>query len=341
MSVDHVEEGPYRPTSGEVEETLLGGERRYTRRELAELAGVSFPYAQRLWRAMGFAEVADGEVAFTDGDLVTLKRAAELLRSGLLDEELGVRLARALGQSMGRLAEWQANTLVEQVATPGAPPPDASMRAAVDVAEQLVPEFEALVVHMWRRQLAASGVRAFAAADSGHAPTRLDLAVGFADLSFARLTHEPADEERLAYVDTFEVVSSDAVAAVGGRVVKTLGAELLFVVDTPKAAGEAALRLTETLGDEESPIEARVGVSYGTALLRFGDVSGTTVDLASRLTSRARPGSVLVDGGVAAALADERDFELESVPRSSSRGLGPVRPYRVRRGEHGVAGATA
>lgn len=333
MSVDQTEEGTHRPTPVEVEETLLGGERRYTRRELAELAGVSFPYAQRLWRAMGFAEVGDDEVAFTDGDLVTLKRAAELLRSGLLDEELGVRLARALGQSMGRLAEWQANTLVEQVATPGARPPNSSMRAAVDVAEQLVPEFEALVVHMWRRQLAASGVRAFAAADSGQAPTRLQLAVGFADLSFARLPREPDDEERLGYVDRFEVVSSDAVAALGGRVVKTLGEELLFVADSPVAAGETALRLTETLCRDESPLEARVGVAYGTALLRFGDVSGATVDLASRLTSRARPGSVLVDANVASALAGETHYALQSVPQTSSRGLGAARPYLLSRGE--------
>lgn len=340
MSVDQAEEGPHRPTPGEVEETLLGGERRYTRRQLAELAGVSFPYAQRLWRAMGFAEMGDDEVAFTDGDLVTLQRAAELLRSGLLDEELGVRLARALGQSMGRLAEWQANTLVEQVATPGARPPDASMRAAVDVAEQLVPEFEALVAHMWRRQLAASGVRAYAAADSGHAPTRLELAIGFAELSFAGLAREPSDEERLAHVDHFEVVSSDAVAALGGRVVKTLGAELLFVADTPGAAGEAALRLTETLAGE-SALKARVGVSYGTALLRFGDVSGATVDLASRLMSRARPGSVLVDGNAASALAGEGTYELESAPQSSSRGLGSARPYLLSRAADREAGATA
>lgn len=323
----------HRPTPMEIEETLLGGPRRYTRRQLAELAGVSFPYAQRLWRGMGFPEVSDDEVAFTDDDLAALDRAAQLLRSGLLDEELGVRLSRALGQSMGRLAEWQANTLVEQVATPGAAPPDESMAAAVNVAEQLVPEFEALVVYMWRRQLAASGVRAFAAADAGMAPTRVPLAVGFADLCDAGAAAELGDEERLADVERFEVAASDAVAALGGRIVKTLGEELLFVVDTPAGAAEAALRLTEAVAGDERPQDVRVGLSYGATLLRFGDVSGTPVERASRLTSRAASGSVLVDEEVAGAVAEMGGYRVNGTGHRSVRGLGQVVPYELRRSE--------
>lgn len=327
------QESFHRPTRSEVEETLLGGRLRYTRREVAELAGVPFPYAQRLWRAMGFAEVGDDEVAFTDADLATLERAAGLLRSGFLDEELGVRLARALGQGIGRVAEWQANTLVEQVATPGAAPPDASMRGAVEAAEQLIPEFQALVVHVWRRQLAASGVRAFAAADAGLAPTRVPLAVGFAELSVAASAAEPGEEQRLEWVEQFEVAASDAVAACGGRIVKTLGEELLFVVDTAAAAGEAALRLADALSGDE-PVAVRVGLAYGTVTLRFGDVSGTPVNLASRLTSRAASGSVLVDGEVAAAVGELEGYRLDDVNGGSARSLGAVRPSVLRRSGH-------
>lgn len=289
----------------DVEETLLGSERRYTRREVAEQAGVPFPYVQRLWRALGFAEVSDEDAAFTDNDVIALTRAAELLRTGLLDEELAVGMARAMGQAMGRLAEWQANSLVERLATPGQPMTVDSMEAAVGAADQLVPELETLVVHTWRRHLAASGLRAFAAADSGVAPTRVPLAVGFADIaSFGRLARELDEDQLRDVIEQFETTAADSVASVGGRIVKTLGEGVLFVADTSNAAAEGALRLVETGGGSDAAGDVRVGLAYGEALLRFGDVAGATVDVASRLTSRADAASVLVDGEFAAALEE-------------------------------------
>ena len=60
----------------EVERTLLGGQPRYTRLEVAERAGVSMDRAQGLWRALGFASTADDEVVFTDDDVEALRLLA-------------------------------------------------------------------------------------------------------------------------------------------------------------------------------------------------------------------------------------------------------------------------
>lgn len=317
-----------RPNQQELEETLLGGRMRHTRREAADRAGVSFAYARRIWQALGFAELPDDVVAFTDGDVAALRKVAELIRSGLTDEERAVRLARATGQTMARLAEWQTDTLLEDFAVPDEPPDD-QRRAAVELVERLLPEVEPLLVHVWRRQLAAAGTRAIADAGVEESPARTRLAIGFADLvGFTRLTRELDDSGLAKVVEDFETAAADLVAALGGRLVKTVGDEVLFVADEPRAAAEIGLGLAENGG--AGVTDVRVGLAYGPVLSRMGDVFGTTVNLASRLTSFARPGTVLTDRVMAAELGDG-SYQTIRIRVRPARGLGLVQPYVLRR----------
>ena len=78
----------------------------------------------------------------------------------------------------------------------------------------------------------------------------------------------------------------------------------------------------------------RVGRATGPVLMRMGDVSGTTVNRASRLTAVARPGTTLLDGPSADELSasmDERFSVRAQTPRPI-RGLGLMRPYALTRG---------
>lgn len=320
------------PRPEEIEKTLLRGERRYTRRQMADLSGISLDYAQRIWRALGFAEVPEDEAAFTDGDLAALRRVAEIFRSGLVSEELALRLARAMGQTMARLAEWQIDAVVDSLASSDEPLADDALRLALEVAERLAPEFEALLLQVWRRQLAASGSRVLAAGDTALSPTRTRRTVGFVDLvSFTELSRKIGEDELVDLVEGFENISADVVTEFGGRVVKTLGDEVLFVTDDPAGGAEVALRLAERFRlDEEAP-DVRVGVAYGTVLLRVGDVFGTTVNLANRLTSFARPGTVLADERIVAELEDLGGYRTVPIRPRSARGLGRVQPYVLRR----------
>lgn len=324
-----------RPTPEQIEEALLGGSRRHTRQQVGELAGVSLDYAQRIWRALGFARVPDGVVAFTDGDLAALRRVADVFRSGMIDEELGLRLARAMGQTMARLAEWQIDAVVDSVSAPDEPPADEAVRRAVEVAERFAPDFEELLLQVWRRQLAAAGSRVLASTDTEVGPTRTRYAVGFVDLvGFTELTRKLSEDRLVGLVESFENVAADLVAELGGRVVKTLGDEVLFVTDTPGAGAEVGVGLAERFRVDEDAPDVRVGLAYGTVLLRAGDVFGTTVNLASRLTTFARPGSVLADEQLAAELAGTRAYRSVPIRRRSARGLGTVQPYVVRRARH-------
>ena len=83
--------------------------------------------------------------------------------------------------------------------------------------------------------------------------------------------------------------------------------------------------------DDEFP-EVRAGVAYGDVVSRLGDVFGPTVNVASRLTSIARPGSVLIDQGAHDALTgDTEDSDDEPGTRSASTPASPSAGCGVRR----------
>jgi len=314
----------------EVEERLLGGPRRHTRAQAAAFADVSEAYAQRLWRAMGFANVGEGAVAFTDGDLIALDRLTALVRDGVLDEELAVSVTRALGHNAARLVEWQVDALAEHLEHAEGIPPEEAVRRAVDLSSDHLEELEALLAYAWRRQLAAVAGRVLAVRDADSVSGV--RSVGFADLvSWTRLSQKLEERELAALVDRFGQLSADVIAAAGGRLVKTLGDEVLFVADSAAAAAQIGLELAETMADDPVLPDVRVGIATGTVLTRMGDVFGRTVNLASRLTALAAPGTVLVDSGTAEALVGSEEFSFHLEPTRAVRGLGLVRPGVVRR----------
>jgi adenylate cyclase len=233
---------------------------------------------------------------------------------------------------MSRLAEWQVDLLTGRlVGESSGPPSDEAVQAMIDVAEKHVSDFEPLIVHAWRRQLAAAGTRAMATA-GGDDEARTQATVGFADLvAFTQMSRELDEMELARVVERFEETTSDVVAVYGGRLVKTLGDEVLFSADTPVLGAEIAMRIAEAIREEPEVPDVRVGVAYGPVLALMGDVFGTTVNLAARLTSIARPGSVVVDAGLAAELESSEVFEATAITRRAARGLGIIQPYVLRR----------
>ena len=154
--------------------------------------------------------------------------------------------------------------------------------------------------------------------------------VGFADIvGFTSLSRTSSEEDLAALVDKFETVTSDVIAENRGRVVKMIGDEVLFVVKGPAAAAKIALGLIEWRGEEDNP-ELRIGMAYGRVISWLGDVYGPVVNVASRLTSVARPGSIVVDRELANALEDEDAYKLRKLRRVSVRGYSALEPWVLR-----------
>ncbi|WP_326820111.1 adenylate/guanylate cyclase domain-containing protein [Streptosporangium sp. NBC_01756] len=321
-----------RPTAEQIESLFVGSSPRYTRVQVARLAGVPQDLAARIWRALGFATLADDAVAFTDADVAALERVRTMTESGLLDDPTVIRLARALGQTTARLAQWQAEIMIGTVLDPSERPTDADLATILETSRLLLPDFERVLVHVWRAQLAAAGTRLLAITDLTDevVPSRLTLAVGFADLvSFTQVSRQLSERALADLVEGFESRASDVVAAHGGRLVKTLGDEVLFTAADPRAAAAIALEFVEVI--RRYGLEVRIGLAYGPVLPVMGDVFGTTVNLAARLTAIARPGTILIDDKLAEAVEGTPGMEVGRLRRRPARGLGVVQPYVLRR----------
>jgi adenylate cyclase len=319
------EPGPPEPVQRQIERALLGGDRKFTRIEVTEAAGVSMDRARRLWMAMGFAEVGDDERVFTDGDVDALRIWNALVGTGLVEQDDEASVARALSQPLSRLADWQAQQVLARsrdLTTGG--------DQLADLAEGLLPVIEGLQSYVWRRHLAAATGRALSS-------TRDELSsqtcvVGFADIvGYTTTTRHAGIDELSALLEAFEKDATETIATYRGRVVKTVGDEVLFVTDAAADAAEIALRLADPARADHGLPMLRVGLAMGPVLSRFGDVYGSVVNLAARLTALARPGTVLVDKELADALRAADAYQLRPRRPVAVRGYHHLRSWSLRR----------
>ena len=292
----------------DVERYLLGAQRSLTRRQVAEASGVPLELAEELWGQLGFPHTDDDDVAFTEKDVEALRKTAELVSLGILEPDSQAALVRTWGRSFARLAEWQVSLLA------GIALADDDPTGRLDeLVTEVLPRVEELQNYIWRRHLENAAQRLLPHVDS--APEEMPTAVVFADIvGYTSQSKNLTETELVDLVEVFEDETTRAVVAVGGRVIKTIGDEVLFVVDDVHAAIEVALVLTERGEDDDDEFpRVRAGIAYGPVTRRLGDVFGPTVNIASRLTSVARPGSVLVDRGAFEVLTG-RDTPPDTAP---------------------------
>lgn len=311
-----------------IERLLLGGRREYTRLDVADKSGVPPERTHRLWRALGFATAGDDDVVFTEADVEAAILGDGLRSAGLVDEEMLAAVTRALGHHLSRLAEWQVQLVWRVIAER----PDIAQdeRQLIEVIENAVPALERLQNYVWRRHLAAFAGRALAV--SNDELEGRSQVVGFVDMvGYTRMTRQ-VDEGALSRVlERFEALAGDIIAERHGHVVKMIGDEVLFVAGRVADAAEIALTLNETAKSDEDIPALRTGLAFGHVLNRLGDVYGPVVNIAARLTSVARPGTVLVDKDFATALDEHGGYVVRSRRPVSVRGYRRLHPYSLRR----------
>ncbi|MGP9489350.1 adenylate/guanylate cyclase domain-containing protein [Glutamicibacter sp. 287] len=332
----------------ELEKRLIGGQREFKRREVAADAGVSLLSARKLWRAMGFPELGDDEVFFSGRDTEALKTMVDLVREGKLTDETAISLMRSVGQMTDRMVVWQVEAIVEDMVANQNMSDRQARRQLLESLPELIGPLEELLVYSWRRQLnagihrlalrAEAGVAAYNqdSSDSDGTPLPLARAVGFADLvSYTSLSRRMNERTLAQMVQRFESKSAEIISVGGGRLVKTIGDEVLYVAETPQAGAQISLALSREFEADELLPRTRVAVVWGRLLSRLGDIYGPTVNLAARLTSLAEPGMVLTDAVTANTLKQDARFILTAQEVTSVRGFGDIQPYELSAGEGG------
>ena len=148
-----------------------------------------------------------------------------------------------------------------------------------------------------------------------------DLAVLFADVSGSTKLYESlGDKEALATIGRCVALMSDVCVGHGGRVVKTIGDEVMAVFASADNAAEAAAEMQSRISEHApvggSRLAIRVGFHLGPAIEAAGDVFGDSVNVASRMAALAKREQIILSSHTVAALAPwlrERVREVDTL----------------------------
>lgn len=326
-------EGPRVVALLAMEHILFPDRERWTPAELFDRVETDSESVRRLWRALGFAGLPEDQPALYIDDLLALQSAEQMLIDGTVDEETVFREARVIGRSMARITESYTSALIEQIEAARAVDPDLpdDSDLLVQAASDTAPLMEELVRYQFRRHLLDSFRRTLLGAVDTESDT--NHTVGFADIvgfTASALVLSTVDLGRL--VERFEAMATDVVSRYDGRVVKSIGDEVMFVMPDAAPAASVALELID-LSRSDLGADLRVALARGPALAKQGDYYGPTVNRAARLVSLAYPGTVLIDEEVAAALDEnpDEDFFTKRTSDHDLKGLGKVRSWVLRR----------
>ncbi|HEY2478136.1 MAG TPA: adenylate cyclase regulatory domain-containing protein [Solirubrobacterales bacterium] len=324
-----------------VERAIAGDGPRYSAREIAEKAGIELELLLAFRAALGipYGDNLDDRVA-TEADLETALRTKAILDAGFPTEDL-LRNARTVGMATARVAEANRELVVRNLTSPGDTERELADRL-VQTVEFLLPLGSDFLVYAFRANLLEQVKRdVIGAADlaSGEIGGVVERSICFADLvEFTSLGEEIAPEELGEVAGRFEELAA-GVATLPVRLVKTIGDGAMLVSTEAKPLVEAALDLVAAAAAEGDQFPVlRAGIATGPTLPQSGDYYGRSVNLASRITGIARPGSVVVDTATREAVG-EADFTYSFAGERRMKGIDSrTKLYRVRRpGEKAAA----
>jgi adenylate cyclase len=315
-----------------VERALAGDGPRYSPREIAEISGVDLDLLQRATAAIGIPYPDPDSRTLSEAELDAAHRVRAFLDAGLPEDGI-IQVARTIGTGTARIAAANRELTVRTMMQPGDTERDLALRFAA-AAEHLMPLIEPTLVYALRAHTLEQVRRdVIGAADlaSGEIRGTSEIAICFADLvEFTRLGEEIAPEELGSVAARFEEMAIE-VATPPVRLVKMIGDAAMLVSAEPQPLLEAALSLIETAEEEgeEFPY-LRVGLALGQTLTQSGDYYGRPVNMASRITAIARPGSVVAEEAIRDAVDGPYSYSFAGERRLKGFDSN-VKLFRVRR----------
>lgn len=312
-------------------ERVIVGPERHTAEQIAERSGVALEFLESVRRALGLPNPEPHEPIFSDLELEGAQMVKGAREAGISDPEI-LELSRVLGRALSQVAESARLIPLARALEPGITEYDLASSYAQAVS-YLYPMLEPLLANtlsLHLRQGAQTEVVSALERRGGELPGSREVTLCFADLvGFTRLGEEVAPEELGALAGRLEALARELVNP-PVQLVKTIGDAVMLCSAEPEPMLDAALGLLDAAeGEGEDFPQLRAGAALGRAVTRAGDWFGRPVNLASRITQIARPGSLLTERSLREAAPDAYRWSFAGERRL--RGVrDPVRLFRAR-----------
>lgn len=275
----------------------------HTMATAAEQLGLSPEEVTHAWGLLGLTVAGPDVPVLSQADVDAL--ATWVALKTVVGEDGAFGLLRVLGAAMARLAEAESTAI-------RAGTPDIQMTYTNDelataqayrAVAEFVPRISALIDVVHRHHL--TGARTHFEGVLRDTSASVVCGIGFADLSgFTVLTRALTPAQLSDLLNEFAGTVADVVHRDGGRVVKFIGDEVMWVSASPECLARAAVDLVEHPRAREEGLQVRAGLAYGSVLAINGDYFGSPVNLAARLVGAAAPGQILADSALHEQLPD-------------------------------------
>lgn len=316
---------------------LIGDDGTYvSAREISERYNVDLLLLQRVQRAIGLARVDDPDaVVHMRADGEAAGYAQRFIELGL-DPDQVVLIVRVLAEGLSRAAEVMRHTALAAIMRPGATEVEiakASKALVSRIAPILGPMIQDMLFMQLRHMMETEAVNAGERAAGKPLPGARQVTVAFADLvGFTRLGEVISAEELGQLASRLAELARD-VTAPPVRFIKSIGDAVMFVCPDPVPLLDTVVKLVDVVDTDNDFPRLRAGVASGMAVSRAGDWFGSPVNVASRVTGVARPGTVLAADSVWEVVGDADEFQWSFAGPRRLKGIrNEVKLFRVRRG---------
>jgi adenylate cyclase len=162
-------------------------------------------------------------------------------------------------------------------------------------------------------------------------------AIMVADVAgYSRLMHEQEEATHAAYTAAMNKAIEPAIAAHGGRIVKSTGDGFLAEFASAVEAVGCGLDFQAAIQEQgmERPGELRlafrVGIHIGDVIIETGDIFGDGVNIAARIEGLADPGGLLVSDAVQENVRGRLPCAFEDLGTRQVKNIGrPIHVFRV------------
>ena len=153
----------------------------------------------------------------------------------------------------------------------------------------------------------------------------VNLAVLFADISGSTRLYERLGNARAAEcVALLLKIMRESVLGCAGRVVQTIGDEVLCVFPTALGATQAAVDMQSRVEMQESVsgqrLQIHVGLQFGPVLEKGQDIFGDCVNVAARMVKLAQPSQIIAGGECVEALSEPMKAQTRALHRLMVKG---------------------